>query len=72
MGMQVRENSGNRKKLVRNAILTIVMSFLKAIAPGLCHTAKKFKMTVKVFLTTAVRKVRTKCKLKCILQTLNL
>ena len=50
MGMQVRENSGNRKKLVRNAILTIVMSFFQATAPGLCRTAKKFKMTVKSFV----------------------
>ena len=50
MGMQIWENSGNRKKLVRNAVLTIVMSFFKATTPGLCQTAKKFEMTVKRFL----------------------
>ena len=50
MGMQIWENSGNRKKLVRNAVLTIVMSFFKATTPGLCQTAKKFEMTVKSFL----------------------
>lgn len=63
MGMQIWENSGNRKKLVRNAVLTIVMSFFKATPLACVKQQKSLKLRSKVFSTTAVRKVRTNRKL---------